>query len=271
MDKEVQKEPMVPSSRTAADEPVIPTNLECQVGTTVVTVVLEMVTPMTEKEKSTEPPPLETRTVETQGGNYATIDTRILDQLGRLEMVDQSPAEPTQGATQPKPALGLAEIPGLVEVELVQMVQAITSQAAPPAGNQRMAGSKPSSDQNTQGGGHRKGKLIRKQPDRRGQKGKPKKRMTAPAFPLVKRTDQPRQGGLQYQGPCLMASQRYPHIDRTIAPLRVAKARTFRVDRRIEIVDWTKKQILECKEARLKEQQVVHHRFHPGMMALKEI
>ena len=68
-----------------------------------------------------------------------------------------------------------------------------------------------------------------------------------------------------------MASQRYPPIDRTIAPLRVAKARTFRLDGRIEIVDWMKKQILECHKARLKGQQVVHHRFHPGMMALKEI
>ena len=95
--------------------------------------------------------------------------------------------------------------------------------------------------------------------------------MTTPAFLLVKRTDQPRQGGLQYQGPCLMAGQRYSRTDRTIAPLRVVKARTFRVDGRIEIVDWMKKQILECHEARLKGQHVVHHRFCPGMMALKEI
>ena len=119
MDKEVQKEPKVPSRRMAANEPVIPTTLECQVGTTGVTVVLEMDTSMMEKEKSTEPPPIETRTVETKGGNYVTIDTRILDQWGRLEVVDQSPAKPTQGAMQPKPALGPAEIPGLVEVELV--------------------------------------------------------------------------------------------------------------------------------------------------------
>ena len=95
--------------------------------------------------------------------------------------------------------------------------------------------------------------------------------MMTPAFLLVKRTDQPRKGRLQYQGPCLMAGQRYPHVDRTIAPLRVAKARMFRVDGRIEIVDWMKKQILECNKARLKGQQVVHRRFHPGMMALKEI
>ena len=91
------------------------------------------------------------------------------------------------------------------------------------------------------------------------------------AFPLVERTDQPRKGRLQYQGPCLMASQKYPPVDRTIAPLRVAKARKFKEDGRIEIVDWTKKQILECHEARLKGRQVVYRRFCPGMMALKEI
>ena len=65
MDKEVQKEPMVPSSGMAADEPVIPTNLERQVGTTEVTVVPETDTPMMEREKSAELPPIETRTVET--------------------------------------------------------------------------------------------------------------------------------------------------------------------------------------------------------------
>ena len=99
----------------------------------------------------------------------------------------------------------------------------------------------------------------------------PKKKMATPAIPLVKRTHQPRQGGQQYQGPCLMAGQRYPPIDRTITPLRVAKARMFRPDGRIEIVDWTKEQILECHKARLKGQRVVHRRFRPRMMALKEI
>ena len=52
MDTEVQKEPMVPLSRTAANEPVIPTDLEHKVGTTGVTVAQEMVTPMTEKEET---------------------------------------------------------------------------------------------------------------------------------------------------------------------------------------------------------------------------
>ena len=69
----------------------------------------------------------------------------------------------------------------------------------------------------------------------------------------------------------MMAGQKYPHIDRTIAPLRAAKIRAFRVDGRIEILDGMKKQILECHEVRLKGQQVVHRRFCPGMMALKEI
>ena len=166
--------------------------------------------------------------------------------------MDQGPTELVQGATQPRPALGPAEIPGMMEVELVQMAQATTSQAAPSTGSQGTAGSELSGDQKTQGGGHGKGKLIGKQPAERGQKGMPKKKMVTPAIPLVKRTNQPRQGGQQYQGPCLMASQRYPPIDRTIAPLRVAKARTFRLDGSIDIVDWTKKQILECHEARLK-------------------
>ena len=80
MDKEAQKEPTVPSSRMAASEPVAPANLEHQVGTTEVAVVPETDAPTTEREKSTDQPPIETRTVETQRGNYVTIDTRILDQ-----------------------------------------------------------------------------------------------------------------------------------------------------------------------------------------------
>ena len=99
----------------------------------------------------------------------------------------------------------------------------------------------------------------------------PKKKTATLALPLVKKTDQPRLGGLQYQGPCLMAGQRYPPIDRTIASLRVAKARTFKPDGRIEIVDWTEEQVRDCHNARMKRRQVLHRRYHPGMMALKEI
>ena len=122
MDAEVQKEPIVSSSRTVTDEPVIPTDLECQVRTTEVTVAQETVALVTEEEEPTGPPPIETRTIETQRGNYAMIDTRILDQLGRLEVVDQGPTKLMQGAMQPKPALEPAEIPSMMEVELVQTV-----------------------------------------------------------------------------------------------------------------------------------------------------
>ena len=66
MDAEAQKEPTVPSSGTATDEPVIPIDLECQVRTMEVTVVQEMVAPVTEEEEPTGLPPIETRTIETQ-------------------------------------------------------------------------------------------------------------------------------------------------------------------------------------------------------------
>ena len=120
-------------------------------------------------------------------------------------------------------------------------------------------------------GGHGKGKLIGEQPVKKGQKGMPKKKTATPAILLVKKTNQPRLGGLQYQGPCLMAGQRYPPINRMIAPLRVAKAQAFRPDGRIKIVDWTEEQVMDCHNARLKGQQVIHQRYCPRMMALKEI
>ena len=148
MDAEMQEEPTVPSSGAMTDEPVIPTDLECQVKTT------EMVTPVTEEGEPVGPPSIETRTVETQRGNYATIDTRVLDQLERLEVTEQGPTKLVQGASQPKPALGPAEIPGLVEVELVQIAQATTSQAASSMENQEPAGGEPSSNRRTQGEGH---------------------------------------------------------------------------------------------------------------------
>ena len=133
---------------------MIPTDLECQVKTMEVTVTQETVTLAMEEEEPVGLPSIETRTVETQKGNYATIDMRVLDQLGRLEVTEQGLTELVQGASQPKPALGPAEIPGMVEVELVQIAQATTSQAASSMGNQEPAGGKPSSTWRTQGEGH---------------------------------------------------------------------------------------------------------------------
>ena len=101
MDAEAQKEPIVPSSRTVTDEPVIPTNLEHQVRTTEVTVVQEMVAPVTEEEEPMGPPPIETRTIKTKWGNYAMINMRIVDQFERLEVVDQGPTELVQGPCNP--------------------------------------------------------------------------------------------------------------------------------------------------------------------------
>ena len=79
MDAELQEELTVPSSGVVTDEPVIPTDLECQVKTMEVTVTQETFTLVTEEEEPVGPPLIETRTVETQRGNYAMIDTRILD------------------------------------------------------------------------------------------------------------------------------------------------------------------------------------------------
>ena len=146
----------MPSSRMAADKPAIPTDLEHQVGNTVVTVAQETVTPVMEKEDPMGTPPIETRTVGMQGVKYATIDMRILNQLGRLEVADQSLAKLVQRTTQPEPTLEPASVPGMMEVELVQMAQATTSQAAPSAGSQGTTGSELSNNQKTQGKGHGK-------------------------------------------------------------------------------------------------------------------
>ena len=317
MDVEMQEEPTMPSSGAMTDEPVIPTDLECQVETMEVTVTQETVTPVTEEEEPVGLPSIETRTVKTQRGNYATIDMSSSGSVGKVGG-DRTGSDRArmQGASQPKPALGPAEIPGMVEMELVQMAQATTSQAASSTGNQEPAEGELSSTWRTQGeghdtpdsdsgdaqgsadeggdneappvcpnapgapgggggngrkGGHGKGKLIRKQPAKKRQKGTPKKKTATPAILLVKKTDQPRLGGLHYQGPCLRAGQRYPPIDRTLVPLRVAKARKFKPDGRIEIMDWTEEQVTDCHNTRMEGQQVLHQRYHPRMMALKEI
>ena len=91
MDAEMQEELTVPSSGGTTDEPVIPTDLECQVKT------METVTPVMEEEEPVGPPSIETRTVETRRGNYAMINMRVLDQLGRLQVTEQGLTEPGKG------------------------------------------------------------------------------------------------------------------------------------------------------------------------------
>ena len=99
MEVEMEEELTVPSGGAATNEPMIPTNLECQVETMEVTVTQETVTPVMEEEEPVGPPSIETRTVETQRRNYAMINTRVLDQLGRLEVKDQGLTEFIQGAS----------------------------------------------------------------------------------------------------------------------------------------------------------------------------
>ena len=110
-DTEMQEEPTVPSSGATTNEPMIPTTLECQVETTEVTVTQETVTPVTEEEEPVGLPSIETRTVKTQKGNYATIDMRVLDQLGRLEVTKQGPTELIRGGLQTKTSLGTSRNP----------------------------------------------------------------------------------------------------------------------------------------------------------------
>ena len=306
MDAEMQEEPTMPFSEAATDEPVIPTDLECQVKTMEEAATQEMVIQVMEEAEPMKLPSIETRTVETLRGNYMMINTRILQQLGRMEVSAQGPAKPVWVASRSKSALGPAEVPGMVEVELVQTAQATTSQTASLTGNQEPAGDEQSNTWRTQGegydtpdsdsgdtqggedeggdneappvcpnapgaprgggsngekGAYRKGKQIGKQPAGKRRKEMRKKKMVTPAVPLVKKTDQPKRGGPQDQGPCLMAGQKYPSVNKKLAPLRVAKAREFKSDGRIEIMDWTEKQIKECHEARMEVQQVIHRRY----------
>ena len=106
--------------------------------------------------------------------------------------MEQGLTKLVQGASQPKPALGLAEIPGIVEVELVHTAQATTSQAASSTGDQEPAGGKLSSNRRSQGEGHGKGKLIGKQPAKKGAKRDAKEEDGDPSY-FVGQKDQPTQ------------------------------------------------------------------------------
>ena len=100
MDAEMQEEPTVPLSGVATKEPVIPTDLEHQVETMEEATTQETVTLVMEKEEPMRLPSIETRTVETQRMNYMTINMRILDQLGRMEVTAQGQAESVWVASQ---------------------------------------------------------------------------------------------------------------------------------------------------------------------------
>ena len=140
----------MPSTGATTSEPVIPTDLERQVKTTEEAITQEMVTLVTKGKEPMRPPSIETRTVETQKGNYLTIDMRNLEQLGRTEVLVRGLTEPVQVAPQSKPALGPAEVPGMVEVEVIQTAQATTSQTASLMVNQEPARGRPNGTWKTQ-------------------------------------------------------------------------------------------------------------------------
>ena len=154
MDVETQEELTVPSSGAATDEPVIPTNLEQPSHDHGGNCYTEDGHPGDEGRRASEAAFHRNQDCQDPKGNYATIDTRVLDQLGRLEVTEQGLTKLVQGASQPKPALGLAEISGMVEVELVQTAQTTTSQAASSTENQEPAGGESSSNWRAQGEGH---------------------------------------------------------------------------------------------------------------------
>ena len=85
MAAETQGEPIVLLSGAAANEPIILTDLECQVKATEGAATQEMVTLVMKDTEPMGPPPIETRTIETQRGNYMTINMRVLEELGRVE------------------------------------------------------------------------------------------------------------------------------------------------------------------------------------------
>ena len=116
MDMETQEEPTVPSSGATTGEPMIPTDLECQVKTTEEATTQETVTLVTKGKEPMRPPSIETRTVETQKGNYLTIDMRNLEQLGRTKVLVRGLTKPVQVAPPSEPALGPAEVPGMVDL-----------------------------------------------------------------------------------------------------------------------------------------------------------
>ena len=71
----------------------------------------------------------------------------------------------------------------------------------------------------------------------------------APTLPIriMTRQEQARMWGLQYTGPCLLAGQTYPRVNPVLTSIKVAKIQVYYTSTgRIEIKDWTEKQILTC-------------------------
>ena len=96
----------------------------------------------------------------------------------------------------------------------------------------------------------------------------------APTMPIriMTRQEQARMRGPQYSGPCLLAGQTYPRVNPALTSIKVAKIRVYHVSTgKIEIKDWTEKQILTCHRSRMAGRLVEWRKFRPGTYALREI
>ena len=95
-----------------------------------------------------------------------------------------------------------------------------------------------------------------------------------PTLPIriMTRQEQARMRGLQYSGPCLLAGQTYPRVNPALTLIKVAKIRVYHASTgKIEIKDWTEKQILTCHCSRMAGHLVEWQKFRPGTYALWEI
>ena len=96
----------------------------------------------------------------------------------------------------------------------------------------------------------------------------------APTIPIriMTRQEQARMRGPQYSGPCLLAGQTYPRVNPVLTSIKVAKIRVYHASMgKIEIKDWTEKQILTCHRSRMAGRLVEWRKFRPGTYALREI
>ena len=80
---------------------------------------------------------------------------------------------------------------------------------------------------------------------------------------------QPTYGG-QYIGSGVRQGVTYPHINRKLAPLYVAKPKE-RTEFGFRTLDWTKAQLEKMHQARLKGRQIKPHRYRAGTAALRDI
>ena len=102
--------------------------------------------------------------------------------------------------------------------------------------------------------------------------GRPAHGAPTPPIRIMTRQEQARMRGLQYSGPCLLAEQTYPRVNPALTSTRVAKIWVYHASTgKIEVKDWTEKQILTCYHSRMAGHLVEWRKFQLGIYALQEI